>query len=416
MNFVFLVVASVAAQSSWWKPQLGLSFQWQLQGTVDTEFEANVFDIDGFDNSAAVVAALHAKGRIVVCYFSSQFEDWRADASQFLPADLGRPLDEWPGEKWVDIKSPRVRAVMQARVNIAKAKLCDAIEWDNVDPHQQTTGFSFSLDDTFDFLKFLSDATHNAGMAVALKNNVESLARLAPLFDMAVNEQCFEFDECDPYKSHFTDLGKPVFNVEYAAAKVNCAKASSLKIVSVLKALALKALPYTLCNAASFDNSRKLWPWTPSSSSSIATSVSGSSATAPPPFVTPCTSPSGEPGECATAEQCTGTLFAASAGARGCEALPAAVKCCARGAAPPCTFRSQSGVCRKTGACTGGSSVPSSRGARGCESLPPDEQCCVAGLSRLEDEADDGAATTSAGSSSGGTMAVSVGIAVVLLV
>lgn len=400
MFFLASLLGVAAAAQTWWKPQLGLSFQWQLQGAVDTSFAANVFDIDGFDNDASVIAALHAQGRIVVCYFSSQFEDWRSDAAQFLPADKGKPLDEWPGELWVDIKSPRVRAVMQERVNVAKAKLCDAIEWDNVDPHQQTTGFAFSIDDTFDYLKYLSDITHTAGMAVALKNNVESLARLAPLFDFAVNEQCFEFDECDAYATHFTALGKPVFNVEYAAGKVNCAKAASLKIVSVLKALALKALPYTLCNADSFDNSRKLWPWASTSTAGPASATAAAATSRP--FVTPCTSPSGEPGECATADRCAGSLFAASAGAKGCEALPAAVQCCARGSLAPCTYRSQAGTCRKTAACAGGSAVPSSRGARGCEHLPVDEQCCVPGLSRLEDDAPD---TTAASSSASHTAA-----------
>jgi hypothetical protein len=34
----------------------------------------------------------------------------------------------------------------------------------------------------------------------------------------------------------------------------------ALKITSVLKSLDLKALPYTLCNPSSFDNTRSVWP------------------------------------------------------------------------------------------------------------------------------------------------------------
>jgi hypothetical protein len=151
---LFTLMAINAVLCVYWKPTLGLSFQWILQGPVDVDFQANILDIDLFDNNASIIDTLHRKGRIVVCYVSSQFEDFRADSSQFTSSDLGRNLDGWPGEKWLNIKSANVRRILAARVQIGKAKNCDALEWDNVDPHQQQTGFSFSLDDTFDFLQF----------------------------------------------------------------------------------------------------------------------------------------------------------------------------------------------------------------------------------------------------------------------
>jgi hypothetical protein len=49
-------------------------------------------------------------------------------------------------------------------------------------------------------------------MAVALKNCPETennqLARLAPLFDFAINEECHSYNECGGYKTHFIDKGK----------------------------------------------------------------------------------------------------------------------------------------------------------------------------------------------------------------
>lgn len=400
-----LSVASLcASQTTWWKPSLGLSFQWQLQDKVDTNFAANVFDIDLFDNERSVIDTLHQKGRAVVCYLSSQYENWRPDAGQFAAADLGADLDGWPGEKWVNIKSANVRSILAARIQIGKAKNCDALEWDNVDPHQQATGFSFKLDDTYDFLKFLSDETHKAGMAVALKNNVESLARLGPLFDFAVNEQCFEYNECDDYKTYFVDLGKPVFNVEYKALK--CAQAASLKITSVLKALALKAQPYTLCNLASFDNTRSIWPTNAVASSAAPTTTTKSTTTATvaAPGTTPilaqtdsgsvdsgtdstedepieCKTRQGARGVCATADQCEHELHPASTGATGCVHLPADVQCCAPDvqSSGACRAGGSAGVCTDTTACTqaSGTATASSNGATGCESLPLNVQCCV---------------------------------------
>ena len=53
-----------------WTPSSAapISWNWQLQGTVPTNTKVQVFDIDGFDNSAATVAALHAQGTKVICY------------------------------------------------------------------------------------------------------------------------------------------------------------------------------------------------------------------------------------------------------------------------------------------------------------------------------------------------------------
>ncbi|MGD0750924.1 MAG: endo alpha-1,4 polygalactosaminidase, partial [Anaerolineales bacterium] len=46
--------------------------------------DAQVFDIDLFDNAAAVVKELHDQGRKVIGYISvGSREDWRPDAAQF---------------------------------------------------------------------------------------------------------------------------------------------------------------------------------------------------------------------------------------------------------------------------------------------------------------------------------------------
>ena len=73
-------------------------------------------------------------GKKVICYFSAgSYEDWRPDASEFKKEDLGRDLDGWPGEKWLDLDSENVRRVMKGRVELAKEKGCDGVDPDNVD-------------------------------------------------------------------------------------------------------------------------------------------------------------------------------------------------------------------------------------------------------------------------------------------
>jgi hypothetical protein len=91
-----LVTASAA---SIWQPSsdASISWNWQLQGTVPTSTNVQMFDIDGFDNSAATVAALHARGTIAVCYLDvGTWENWRSDASQF-PASVLGSSNGWPG-------------------------------------------------------------------------------------------------------------------------------------------------------------------------------------------------------------------------------------------------------------------------------------------------------------------------------
>ena len=71
-----------------------------------------------------------------------------------------------------------------------------------------------------DYNRFLADQAHDRDLAVALKNNVEQVGDLVDYFDMAINEQCHQYDECDTLIP-FIAAGKPVFNAEYEAAYVN---------------------------------------------------------------------------------------------------------------------------------------------------------------------------------------------------
>ena len=82
--------AATSASSSIWHPGVATSWQWQLQGTIDTKIAAQMFDIDMFDNSATVVETLHSQGAKVVCYIDAgTWENWRPDAKSFPSSVLG---------------------------------------------------------------------------------------------------------------------------------------------------------------------------------------------------------------------------------------------------------------------------------------------------------------------------------------
>jgi hypothetical protein len=225
-----------------WVPKAGESWQYQLTGTVDTKVDASVFDIDGADNSAAVVAALHAAGKKAVCYLSAgSWEDWRPDAASFPASVRGKGLDGWPGEQWLDVRQlGTLRPLMAARFDTCKAKGFDGVEPDNVDGYSNDTGFPLSASDQIAYNTMLAELAHARGLAIGLKNDVEQVPQLVGSFDFAVNEECSRYNECAALKP-FIAAGKPVFHVEYGSSTSFCAATKTLGFSSILKKLRLDA-------------------------------------------------------------------------------------------------------------------------------------------------------------------------------
>ncbi len=61
-----------------WIPPQHLTWYWQLQGAVNNNEPVAAYDIDGFENSASEVAALHAQGKHVICYIDVGTAETRA--------------------------------------------------------------------------------------------------------------------------------------------------------------------------------------------------------------------------------------------------------------------------------------------------------------------------------------------------
>lgn len=221
----------------------GQTWHIDLEQPVDTSVRADWYDIDLFDNSAATVSALHARGGRVICYFSAgSSEDWRADFASLPRAALGMPLDGWPGERWLDVRAPAVRQVLAARLDLAAARGCDGVEPDNVDGYANTTGFPLTAADQLDFNAWLAAEAHARGLSVGLKNDLDQIPELVDQFDWALDEECLAYDECD-LLAPFIDAGKAVFHVEYvddpadgpALADTVCPGTEALGFSSLIK-------------------------------------------------------------------------------------------------------------------------------------------------------------------------------------
>ncbi|GAB2175487.1 endo alpha-1,4 polygalactosaminidase [Dongia sp. agr-C8] len=184
------------------------------------EFEprsgVGVYELDLFDAEQGTIDALHAAGGYVICYFSAgSLEDWRPDAAQFPPAVVGRDYEGWPGERWLDVRRRDVLApILEARLDHAVEKACDAVDPDNVDGFTNMTGFDIAKDDQRDFNLWLAAAAHARGLAIGLKNAAELVPDLADSFDFAVIENCAAQRDCDGFAA-FADAKKAVFQIEY---------------------------------------------------------------------------------------------------------------------------------------------------------------------------------------------------------
>ena len=216
---VGLSTGPASATDGWWRPAAGVTWQWQLTGTLNRSVNAAVYDIDAFDVTAADVSALHAAGRKAICYVNAGgYENWRPDASRFPSAVLGKALDGWAGERWLDVRRwDLLEPIMTARFTMCRQKGFDGVEPDNVDGYANSTGFPLTATDQLTYNRRLADLAHRLGLAVGLKNDLDQVGALLPSFDFAVNEECFQYRECGVL-SAFIKAGKPVFHVEYEVA------------------------------------------------------------------------------------------------------------------------------------------------------------------------------------------------------
>jgi len=225
-----------------WQPSPGTSWQWQLQGSIDTSINAEMYDIDLFETSESVIAELHDRGRTVICYFSAgSWESWRSDAQQFPEPIKGRQ-NGWPGERWLDIRQiDTLGPIIRSRLDLAVEKGCDGVEPDNVDAYSNNSGFPLSNQDQIDFNIWLANAAHERGLSIGLKNDLDQVTQLEPYFDWALNEQCYQFSECE-LLSPFVNAGKAVFGVEYRGDPASfCSRTNALDFDWLKKNLSLGA-------------------------------------------------------------------------------------------------------------------------------------------------------------------------------
>ncbi|KAF4453109.1 endo alpha-14 polygalactosaminidase precursor [Fusarium albosuccineum] len=216
--------STLNARGKRWQPKVGEPWQIVLLKPIklnddgnadDLKPDVGIWDLDLYDNDAETFEALRAAGKRVICYFSAgSWEDWRDDKDQFKKADLGKTLDGWPDEKWLNLRSQNVRNIMKKRIKLAAEKGCDAIDPDNVDGYQNDNGLDLTEADAISYIKFLSTEAAKYNMSTGLKNAGGIISSVLSYVAFSVNEQCMQYSECETFAA-FIKANKPVFNIEY---------------------------------------------------------------------------------------------------------------------------------------------------------------------------------------------------------
>jgi len=211
------------------------SWQYQLVGAVDPALDADLLVID-LEEDASLLSELHARGKVVVAYLSAgTFEPFRFDADQFPAAALGNPLQGYPEESWLDVRDTTVRALMAARLQLARDHGFDGVLFANLNAYSSDSGFPLGATDQDDYTRWLSEQARGRSLLTGMSGDFGRSDELAPSFDFAIDFGCIARADCEQL-APFTAQAKPVFDVETegTAAEV-CARAAEYGVNALLK-------------------------------------------------------------------------------------------------------------------------------------------------------------------------------------
>jgi hypothetical protein len=252
---VVIALNTGVATASWWKPPAKPTWYWQLSGSVSTTKAVEIYDIDGFENTAKKVTSLHTAGKHVVCYIDvGGAEEYREDYGQFLKLEeeghdvLGNYVEGWPEESWINVRELKyIEPIIRARFEMCAAKGFDAVEPDEMEAWLNETGFSITKPEQFAYNKWIAETVHSLGMAVLQKEDGEQTVEQVPYFDGALVEECNQYGFCNEFLPYI-EAGKPVLNAEYAwKTSQFCAHDKELGFMGARFNLALNGSRFETC-------------------------------------------------------------------------------------------------------------------------------------------------------------------------
>lgn len=234
-----------SADEDRWRPTAGLTWQWQLTGGLNLDLQTDVIDVD-LDVGDSVIDYYHSRGTRVICYISvGSYERWRDDADRFPREILGKAYEGWSGERWLDIRRiDLLGPIMEARLDECAAKGFDGVEPDNMQIHDNDTGFPLTYRDQLRYALWLADEAHERGLAIGQKNAPDMTQDLVDAYVFAITEDAFVHGWADEMRVYVA-ANEPVFAAEYTDTDADfaaaCARSDELGFSTILKDRELSA-------------------------------------------------------------------------------------------------------------------------------------------------------------------------------
>lgn len=200
----------------------GERWDWQLSEPTDFSRQVAVMDIHPGLVEADEIHAIKDRGTKTICYVSiGTLEKTSPDSEKFPSGIIGKVYDDWPDEQFLDIRQRSVLLpIMKARFESCKAKGFDAIEPDNMDVHNNDSGFAIKKSDTRLYVLELAKAAHELGLAIAQKNVPDMTAEFVDTLDFAITESCYQDHWCADV-ALYTKRNKAVFDAEYSDRSID---------------------------------------------------------------------------------------------------------------------------------------------------------------------------------------------------
>jgi hypothetical protein len=252
---VATVAVAAGRAAAVWQPAEDTDWMWELgqplntskpslMGTGVTAWNGDtppgdnpvLYDIDGIENPASTVAALHSMGDHVVCYIEvGTAGNYYTAKQEGIPVtyydqlkqagDLGDKLKGYP-EYFINIGAPSSVSIIEAMIDRqCSAKGFDGVETDldeTFDGNEGNTGFTITKADEQNYLTTLADYMHGLGLAWIAKNlddteRASFVDAMEPLAQGIISEQCNQYHTCS-YLAPFLAADKWVGNAEYSTA------------------------------------------------------------------------------------------------------------------------------------------------------------------------------------------------------
>jgi hypothetical protein len=243
--------SQVSQSATWWQPTNsgpgnGPEWQWELDhplrvgnaadmGLAATnaarQVAANptVFDVDGIENPASTVKALHSLGDKAICYIEiGSAGNYYAASDEGIPVsyyaqlkaagDLGAKMAGYP-EYYLNVNSPSTVSIIESMIRQqCAAKGFDAVEPDLGDSYTDNNGFGITEAQNAAYDNTLGTYAHSLGLAWGQKNGDQdpAFAKMqAPVADFLLTEECNYYHTCAGVAAPYVAAHKLVLNAEY---------------------------------------------------------------------------------------------------------------------------------------------------------------------------------------------------------